>query len=129
MNMRCAKYFGIFALLALLVSAGLPAQQESQGHKEEKKEQKKEQKKGSEQAQVAHGSVEFGARLATGDVYGRPDLQTGQCVGCGTPFGPTLKTSKFNEYGDVRDGFYVPRFDLGRDNLMGSRNYFSMQSQ
>ena len=52
--------------------------------------------------------VEFGVRAVTGDVYGRPDLQTGQCVGCGSLFQPSLRTSKFNEYRDVRDGFFVP---------------------
>jgi len=59
-----------------------------------------------------HGSVDFGVRYAWGDVYGRPDLQSGQCLGCGTPFDPALKTSKFNEYRDVRGGFYVRRLDM-----------------
>jgi MtrB/PioB family decaheme-associated outer membrane protein len=127
MNTAYARSFRIFALLALLVPARLSAQQEAKDQsKDEKTEQKKDQ---SRKEQVAHGSVEFGVRLATGDVYGRPDLQTGQCLGCGTPFDPTLKTSKFNEYGDVRDGFYVPHFDIHFDNLLGSRNYFSLQSQ
>jgi len=127
MNTRHLKQFGVFALLILLSSPRMLAQQDAKDQtKDQKTEPKKEQ---SQSEQMAHGSVEFGVRLATGDVYGRPDLQNGQCLGCGTPFDPTLKTSKFNEYGDVRDGFYVPRFDIHFDNLLGSRNYFSLLSQ
>lgn len=79
--------------------------------------------------ETEHGSVDFGVRFSTGDVYGRPDLQTGQCVGCGTPFDPSLKTSKFGEYRDMRDGFYVRRFDLHYDNILGSKDYVSLKSQ
>ena len=61
-----------------------------------------------------HGSVEFGLRFATGDVYGRPDL----------PFQPSLKTSQFNEYQDVRDGFYVRRFDVKFDNVLRAGDSF-----
>ena len=49
-----------------------------------------------------HGIVELGSRWSWGDVYGRPDL----------PFEPTLKTSKYNEYRDLRDGVFVRRFRL-----------------
>src|SRR5690242_10087399 len=66
-----------------------------------------------------HGSVEFGVRAATGDVYGRPDL----------PFQPSLKASQFNEYQDVRDGFYVRRLDVKFDNVLHTKNYFGLQSQ
>jgi MtrB/PioB family decaheme-associated outer membrane protein len=65
------------------------------------------------------GEVEFGVRFATGDVYGRPDL----------PFQPSLKTSQFNEYQDVRNGFYVRRFDAKFDNVLHTKNYFELQSQ
>ena len=65
------------------------------------------------------GEVEFGVRFATGDVYGRPDL----------PFQPGLKSSQFNEYQDIRNGFYVRRFDVKFDNVLHSKNYFSLQSQ
>src|SRR5262249_36933367 len=51
-------------------------------------------------------------------VYGRPDL----------PFHPVLKSSKFNEYRDVRDGFYLRRADVRFDNLLGTTNYVSFQS-
>ncbi len=69
-----------------------------------------------------HGSIDFGLRYAWGDVYGRPDLQTGQCLGCGSPFDPALKTSKFNEYRDVRNGFYVRRFDAKWEHVLNSKN-------
>ncbi|HXC49136.1 MAG TPA: MtrB/PioB family outer membrane beta-barrel protein [Candidatus Sulfotelmatobacter sp.] len=73
----------------------------------------------SQDKDTDHGSVEFGVRFATGDVYGRPDL----------PFQPSLKTSQFNEYQDVRDGFYVRRFDVKFDNVLHSKEYFSLKSQ
>jgi len=73
----------------------------------------------SQDKDADHGSVEFGVRFATGDVYGRPDL----------PFQPSLKTSEFNEYQDVRDGFYVRRFDVKFDNVLRSKEYFSLKSQ
>ena len=65
-----------------------------------------------------NGSVEFGVRFATGDVYGRPDL----------PFNPPLKTSEFNEYQDIRDGFYIRRVDVHFDNILHTRDYFAFQS-
>ncbi len=66
-----------------------------------------------------NNDVEFGVRFATGDVYGRPDL----------PFTPGLKTSQFNEYQDIRDGFYVRKFNVKFDNVLHTRNYFALQSQ
>jgi MtrB/PioB family decaheme-associated outer membrane protein len=66
-----------------------------------------------------HGYVDFGVRFATGDVYGRPDL----------PFDPSVKDSKFNEYRDVRDGFYLRRVDVRFDNVLNSKNYVWLQSQ
>jgi MtrB/PioB family decaheme-associated outer membrane protein len=65
-----------------------------------------------------HGYVDFGVRFATGDVYGRPDL----------PFDPALKTSKFNEYRDVRNGFFVRRADVRFDNILSTKNYVSLQT-
>ncbi len=65
-----------------------------------------------------HGMVEAGFRNSWGDVYGRPDL----------PFDPSLKTSKYSEYRDLRDGFFVRRFRLNKDDLMGSKYYFDLQS-
>jgi hypothetical protein len=65
-----------------------------------------------------NGSVEFGVRFATGDVYGRPEL----------PFNPPLKTSEFNEYQDVRDGFYIRTVDVHFDNILHTRDYFAFQS-
>lgn len=65
------------------------------------------------------GRVEFGVRRVWGDVYGRPDL----------PFTPDVLTSKFNEYGDRRNGFVVPRARLLFDDFLGTKNYVSLQSQ
>ena len=48
---------------------------------------------GQDQTPPVAGVVELGSRWSWGDVYGRPDL----------PFDPALKTSKYNEYRDLRD--------------------------
>jgi MtrB/PioB family decaheme-associated outer membrane protein len=64
------------------------------------------------------GVVELGSRWSWGDVYGRPDL----------PFQPSLKTSKYEEYRDLRDGFFVRRFRLNMDNLAGSKYFLDVQS-
>ena len=63
------------------------------------------------------GFVEFGARWSTGTVYGRPGL----------PFQPAIKTSKFGEYRDVRDGFFIRRFRLNLDNI-NSKYFVDLQS-
>ncbi len=68
---------------------------------------------------TTHGTVDFGVRFATGEVDGRPDL----------PFQPSLKTSQFNVYQDVRDGFYVRHIDIKLDNVLHSKDYFALQSQ
>ncbi len=94
----------------------------------------------AEEQAPERGSVEFGVRYIWGDVYGRPDLQLGPstganpavapgCLGCGTPFDPLLKTSKYNEYRDLRNGFFIRRFNATFDNLLNSKNYVSLQSQ
>ncbi len=70
-------------------------------------------------APVAEGIVDFGVRRVWGDVYGRPDL----------PFKPDVLTSKFNEYGDRRNGFVIPKSRLLFDNFLGTQNYLSLQSQ
>lgn len=69
--------------------------------------------------QSIQGSVDFGVRFATGEVDGRPDL----------PFQPALKTSQFNVYQDVRDGFYLRHIDIKIDNVLNSKDYFALQSQ
>ena len=72
----------------------------------------------AQEVQSDHGFVDFGVRLATGEVYGRPDL----------PFSPSLKQSQFNVYSDIRDGFYIRRADIHFDNVLHTHNYFSLQS-
>jgi MtrB/PioB family decaheme-associated outer membrane protein len=65
-----------------------------------------------------HGSVEFGVRHVWGDVYGRPDL----------PFTPDLFTSKLNEYSDLRNEFFIRRFQLRMDDVFGTKNFLRLQS-
>jgi len=72
-----------------------------------------------QEKETDHGYVDFGVRAVTGDVYGRPDL----------PFQPALSSSQFNEYQDVRDGFYVRRLDVKFDNVLHTKDYFGLQSQ
>ncbi|HYL09649.1 MAG TPA: MtrB/PioB family outer membrane beta-barrel protein [Candidatus Acidoferrales bacterium] len=104
-------------LLALLFTPALLCGQEQPAAKE-KPEAKKETAVKEEVPQ--HGSIEFGVRhVFAGEVYGRPDL----------PFAPDVLTSKFNEYGDRRNGFVVRRLDLGYDNILGTENYVRLQSQ
>ncbi len=69
--------------------------------------------------QPERGTVEVGVRGIWGDVYGRPDL----------PFSPLLKTSKYNEYRDLRDGVFLRKLRLNFEDLLGSKNYFHLQSQ
>jgi MtrB/PioB family decaheme-associated outer membrane protein len=64
------------------------------------------------------GMIEAGSRWSVGDVYGRPDL----------PFTPSLSTSKYEEYRDLRNGFFVRRFRLTVDDLMQSKYYIDLQS-
>jgi len=92
-------------------------------------DQGKDKESNAQEGQNNYGFIDFGVRYATGDVYGRPDLESGQCLGCGTPFVPALKTSKFNEYRDVRNGFYVRRVDLKFNNILNSTHYFGLKSQ
>jgi MtrB/PioB family decaheme-associated outer membrane protein len=72
----------------------------------------------SQDQRPARGMVELGSRWSWGDVYGRPDL----------PFQPLLKTSKYDEYRDLRDGFFVRRFRLNMDDLAGSKYFLDVQS-
>jgi len=73
---------------------------------------------GQDQEPLSRGAVEFGSRWSWGDVYGRPDL----------PFDPSLKTSKYDEYRDLRDGFFIRRFRLNLDDLDGSKYFLDVQS-
>lgn len=116
---KFSGFLGAAVLAFLLLPTGLSAQE-----KQEKQEQSK-----TEDKSVDHGFIDLGVRYAWGEVYGRPDLQSGQCLGCGTPFDPVLKTSKFNEYRDLRNGFYLRRADLRFENVLNTKNYFSVQSQ
>ena len=65
------------------------------------------------------GSIELGVRQVWGDVYGRPDLS----------FKPSLLDSKFNEYSDIRNGFFIKNLNASLDNVLGSNNFVSVQSR
>ena len=112
-----SKLFSALSILAFLLPAGLLAQDKD---KDPDKDKNKE---------AIYGTVDFGVRYSQGDVYGRPDLQTGQCLGCGSAFNPALSNSKFNEYRDMRNGFVITRMDFHYDNILGSRNYLTVKSQ
>jgi MtrB/PioB family decaheme-associated outer membrane protein len=123
--MKFSKQLAVMALFALLLPAGLFAQNKTTDNQKTQTQESV----GAPSKEADHGMVDFGVRAVTGNVYGRPDLQTRQCLGCGTPFDPALRTSKFNEYRDVRDGFYVRRFNLHYDDIFGSKYYVSLKSQ
>src|SRR5262249_29176715 len=63
--------------------------------------------------------VEFGVRNYWGDVYGRPDL----------PFNPNLRTSKLNEYSDIRNNFIVRRARVNFEDVLGTHYYVNYQTQ
>ena len=63
--------------------------------------------------------VEFGIRNFWGDVYGRPDL----------PFDPNLRTSKLNEYSDIRNNFYLRRARVNFEDILGTHYYVNYQTQ
>ncbi len=65
-----------------------------------------------------HGMIEAGTRTIWGNVYGRPDL----------PFEPSLRNSKYNEYRDLRDGFFVRRARL-KSTIWPTRNTISTSSR
>jgi hypothetical protein len=102
--MKLLRHPTIVVLLVFLLAPALLFSQEQTAQKEEPPQ---------------HGSVEFGVRHVMGDVYGRPDL----------PFTPDVKTSKFNEYSDYRNGFVIRRLNLKYDDILGTKNYVSLQSQ
>src|SRR5262244_162289 len=108
--MKIARAVKLALLLMLLVTPLVLFGQDKSTDGQDKKND--EDKK---PAQV--GIVEFGARGTWGEVYGRPDL----------PFTPSLKTSKYEEYRDLRDGFFIPRARLNWDNV-GSKYFVDFQS-
>lgn len=99
--MRKTSQLKLFALLALLMAVLLiPAAAFGQ-------------------EQRARGFVELGVRQFWGDVTGRPDL----------PFQPSLYTSKFNEYRDFTNGFFVRSADVTLENLLGKENVLHAQAE
>jgi MtrB/PioB family decaheme-associated outer membrane protein len=115
--MTNSKIIFALSILVSLGPAGLRAQD-------------KDRDPGPEEGSAAiYGTVDLGARYSQGQVYGRPDLQNGQCLGCGSAFTPSLSDSKFNEYRDMRNGFVITGMDLHYDNILGSQNYLTVKSQ
>ena len=133
--MKFTRHVAVMALFAFLLPIGLLAQEKTLDSDKDQTGKGQTDKGHTKDGAAApaketdHGMVEFGIREVTGDVYGRQDLQTGQCLGCGTPFNPALGTSKFNEYTDARDGFYISRFNVHYDDILGSKYYVSLASQ
>jgi len=107
-----------FLTLAVFLPLALPTAALAQDKDKDKDATQTQEKPQAQDKETGHGYVDFGVRFATGDVYGRPDL----------PFAPALKDSKFNEYRDVRDGFFLRRADVRFDNLLGTRSYISFPS-
>src|SRR6266481_6018605 len=107
-----------FLTLAVFLPLALPTAALAQDKDKDKDATQTQEKPQAQDKETGHGYVDFGVRFATGDVYGRPDL----------PFAPALKDSKFNEYRDVRDGFFLRRADVRFDNLLGTRSYISFQA-
>jgi len=122
--MHSLRRLTAFAALSLLmVPLTLLAQdQGSAPAKDQAKDKDKE-------SQTSHMDIDFGLRNSFGDVYGRPDLQTGQCLGCGLPFNPVLTTSKFGEYRDQRNGFFVRHADVKFDHVLNSNNYLTFKTE
>src|SRR3569832_308064 len=104
--MKSSKLVAITVLLALLlVPAAVYAQ---------------------EQTAPEHGSIEFGFRGVTGDVYGRQPGQPGTQFSNG--FRPNLTNSALNTYSDFRNAFYIPKFSAHIENVFGSNNYLTAKS-
>lgn len=127
---RFRRFTAFASLMFLLAPLVLSAQdQSSASAKDSAKNQKAQTTDTDQGGQTVQGYIDFGLRNSFGSVYGRPDLQTGQCLGCGLPFNPVLTTSKFGEYRDVRNGFYVRHADVKIDHVLNSNNYLSFQSE
>jgi MtrB/PioB family decaheme-associated outer membrane protein len=73
----------------------------------------------ADNAKPERGTVEFGLRQVWGDVYGRPDL----------PFKQGIQNSKYNEYRDIRNGFFLRRAVVELEDFLGSPHYVGLQSR
>jgi MtrB/PioB family decaheme-associated outer membrane protein len=117
--MRTATRYKVLAVLAFLLCPFSLLGQDKD----------KDKDKEADKDAGGHGVIDFGLRYSWGDVTGRQDLQTGQCLGCGSAFTPSLKNSKFGEYRDMRNGFYVRHLDVKFEDVLHSRNFLTLQSQ
>ncbi|HXZ81501.1 MAG TPA: MtrB/PioB family outer membrane beta-barrel protein [Terriglobales bacterium] len=127
---RQSAYLAVFALL--FCSLALFAEDKD-----------KDKDKPAEEKPAQYGVIEFGARYSWGNVDGRQDLLLGPggpaatgnpslapgCLGCGTSLDPVLRFSKYGEYRDIRNGFFVRKLDATFDNLLNTKYYAILQSQ
>lgn len=102
--------------LALLVMVPVTLSQQAET---DKKAQQEKSKSADVEKKPEHGVAEFGLRQFWGDEYGRPDL----------PFKPGIQNSKYNEYRDIRNGFFVRRLIVEMEDFLGSSNYVGLQSR
>ncbi len=116
--MKTANNALVLALLALLlVPAAAPAQESKA--KADRAQAEKTEAKTAGDTEAEHGYVDFGGRGIWGEEYGRPDL----------PFTPNVRTSKYNEYRDIRDGFFIRRALVNYDHLRGGDLWVNFQTQ
>src|SRR4051812_5319802 len=119
------KVLTLAVLLALATAAAgqeaKPAAPQQPETKQESRQPQATQQPAAETQvpEVERGMFEFGGRYFSGDVYGRPDL----------PFKPSLRTSKLNEYSDIRNNFLIRRARINLDNFLGTKNYLNYQTQ
>jgi MtrB/PioB family decaheme-associated outer membrane protein len=135
MNQQCRKSENLVAITLVLFSLTVFGQNKPSESTSAQESPVQEETQGN--------VIEFGVRYSWGDVYGRPDLTLGPegpassgnpalapgCLGCGTGFEPLLRTSKYQEYRDLRNGFIIRKVDATFENLLAKYNYITLQSQ
>src|SRR5690242_21258742 len=109
------RYAIILTLALLLLATFASAQDNSQPANS----QKPSADTTADNPKPERGAVEFGVRQIWGDEYGRPDL----------PFKPGIQNSKYNEYRDIRNGFFIRRLRVEIEDFLGSKNYVGLQSR
>ncbi len=85
------------------------------------------------------GSVEFGVRYVgvmsmavriSKPVPVRPESSdSARLRGLRNPIRSSVAASKYEEYRDLRNGFFIERMNATFDNVLNSKNYVSVQSQ
>jgi hypothetical protein len=101
----------VIGIATMLVMPALSAQEQKPEDKSELKDEFPPEIRGE------RGRAEFGYRYLWGDVHGRPDL----------PFFPDIRTSKLNEYSDIRRNFLVRSANVNLDAVLGN-NYLKYET-